>query len=281
LLWGAVGVAALSAGVWYCYRKHHEAAAHKRFDAIVLDIEGTTTPISFVHSILFPYVSKELDTYIRTRITESETMEDVRALRDLSLEDEKAHTKGVIVIPPFPTHAAPTAAELEPVIAATIANVRWQMSSDRKSTALKRLQGHMWRVGYENGSLISQLFEDVVPAMKRWNDKGIKCYIYSSGSIDAQKLLFGYTSHGSVLPLLKGHFDTTSGMKQEVQSYRNIIAAIGTDPSRTLFLTDIYGEAKAAAQAGLHVGLMLRPENAPLPADNSFPTAHSFAEIRV
>lgn len=124
----------------------------------------------------------------------------------------------------------------------------------------------MWREGYRDGVLQGQVYDDVHESVKKWNAAGVRVYIYSSGSVEAQKLIFGHTPYGSLLPLLSGHFDTAVGAKQDVESYKRILDATGCRdaPERMLFLTDVEGEAKAAIQAGAHSFLVIRPGNAAL-----------------
>eukprot|EP00026_Physarum_polycephalum_P015737 Phypoly_transcript_16489.p1 GENE.Phypoly_transcript_16489~~Phypoly_transcript_16489.p1 ORF type:complete len:256 (+),score=37.89 Phypoly_transcript_16489:90-857(+) len=238
--------------------------------AVVLDIEGTTTPISFVSETLFPYISRELETYLRKNWNDETTKKDVELLRDLASQDKVSGVKDVVEI------TGTTEEELQESV---IKNVRWQMSSNRKSTALKSLQGHMWRTGYENGELRGRVYEDVVESLQRWQKANVPVYIYSSGSIEAQKLLFGFTESGDLIKYLKGHFDTTTGPKIEASSYTSIASSIGVEPKNVLFLTDLYQEAVAASQAQFHVCISVRPGNQPLPADNPFPTVSDFTTL--
>jgi len=153
------------------------------------------------------------------------------------------------------------------------------MDKDRKSTALKNLQGHMWHTGYSAGELKAVLFEDVPGALQRWHSANIPIYIYSSGSIDAQKLLFGNTTAGNLLPQLSGHFDTTTGPKVDASSYTKIADAIGVSAKDILFLTDVYQEAVAADSAGMGTTITNRPENKALPEAHKFTVVTSFAEL--
>uniref|UniRef100_A0A8C2TEC6 Enolase-phosphatase 1 n=1 Tax=Coturnix japonica TaxID=93934 RepID=A0A8C2TEC6_COTJA len=146
------------------------------------------------------------------------------------------------------------------VIRAVVDNVHWQMALDRKTTALKQLQGHMWRAAYATGLVKGEIFEDVVPAIRKWREAGMKVYIYSSGSVEAQKLLFGYSTEGDILELFDGHFDTKIGPKVESESYRRIAASIGCDTNNILFLTDVPREANAAEEADTHVAVVIRPD---------------------
>lgn len=225
--------------------------------AVLLDIEGTTTPITFVKDILFPYIQDNVEEYLQKHWHEEECQEDVRQLQ---LQAEKdSGLKGFVPIPSNPGHEA----ELQ-VIKGVVDNVRWQMSLDRKTTALKQLQGHMWRSAYATGKVKGEVYEDIVPALKRWKEAGMKLYIFSSGSVEAQKLLFAYSIEGDLLELFHGHFDTTIGSKVESESYRRIAGKIGCSTENILFLTDITKEAEAAREAGVHVAIAVRPGNAAL-----------------
>ncbi|KAM4710553.1 enolase-phosphatase E1 [Discoglossus pictus] len=225
---------------------------------ILLDIEGTTTPITFVKDILFPYIKDNVSTYLHQHWEEEECQEDVSRLRIQAEKD--SHLSGFVAIPRLSENST----NLEQVIQALVDNVHWQMSSDRKTTALKQLQGHMWRSAYVTGQLRGEVYEDVGLAIRKWREAGLKVYIYSSGSIEAQKLLFGYSMEGDLLELFDGHFDTTSGHKVESESYRNIAKSIGCQTKNILFLTDITKEAKAAEEAGAHVAVVVRPGNVAL-----------------
>lgn len=205
---------------------------------VLLDIEGTTTPIAFVHDVLFPYA--------RTHLA-------IDASDAALLESEYARD-------------ADRPPAFEPRSYAT-----WLMDRDRKSTALKALQGKLWRRGYETGELCSLVFDDVPPALAAWRTAGVPVEIYSSGSIEAQQLLFRYTNHGDLTPYLAGYHDTTTGPKRAAESYR-AIGGPGT------FISDVVEELDAASIAGFTAVLAIRPGNAPVRA-HAFRTIHSFAEL--
>jgi enolase-phosphatase E1 len=140
------------------------------------------------------------------------------------------------------------------------------------------LQGRIWAAGYADGTLRADVFDDVPPALRRWAAAGKSTSIYSSGSVGAQKLLFGHTHYGDLMPLLSGYFDTTTGPKKEAQSYRLIAAAMGVEPGRILFATDVVAEADAAVAAGLQAVILDRPGNRPQP-DHSHAVAADFNEL--
>ncbi|XP_043197152.1 enolase-phosphatase E1-like isoform X2 [Amphibalanus amphitrite] len=196
-----------------------------KLNAIILDIEGTTTSISFVKDILFPYAREHLDSFLTEHWGSEDCSTIVNLLRD------QASADGVTL----------PAAESDPALLREGIRryVLSLMDADRKVTALKHLQGLIWTRGYLDGHIIGHVYGDVPAALEQWNRQDISVWIYSSGSIAAQKLLFGHTEHGSLLKHFSGHFDTTTGPKTEVESYRKIAAAIGSSPEQILFVTDI------------------------------------------
>jgi enolase-phosphatase E1 len=219
---------------------------------ILLDIEGTTTPISFVYDVLFPYA--------RAHVSENLGAEDVAALR-VSYETDLRNG------------FSPPAWSDAPVV-----YVHWLMDQDRKSTALKNLQGKIWLTGYQQGALHGEVFDDVPPALARWHAAGIDVRIYSSGSMLAQRLLFSSTNSGDLTTFLNGYFDTTTGPKIEAESYALISRAFGCDPGEILFVSDVVRELDAARNAGMQTALCIRPGNHPqLPGTHR--TVSSFEEI--
>ncbi|KAF5730682.1 bifunctional methylthioribulose-1-phosphate dehydratase/enolase-phosphatase E1 [Tripterygium wilfordii] len=188
-------------------------------------------------------------------------------------DDLEKGVNGAVPIPP--DHAGK-----EEVIGALVANVEAMINADRKITALKQLQGHIWRTGYENNELEGVVFDDVPEALEKWHALGKKVYIYSSGSRLAQRLIFGNTNYGDLRKYLSGFFDTTVGNKKEARSYIEISESLGVDkPSEILFVTDVLQEAVAAKAAGLEVIISIRPGNVLLPENHGFKTVKSFSEI--
>ena len=233
---------------------------------IVLDIEGTVAPISFVADVLFPYAKARLRSHLDASFDTAETQGDIELLRQQAAADGA----------PFPDASA----SKEDIIAAAVASCEAQMAEDRKTTALKALQGHIWREGFASGELRAELFRDVPDALARWRNQGIKTYIYSSGSRQAQRDLFAFTTVGDLRPYLYGFFDTTSGIKIETPAYHNIALSLGTDsPSDILFATDNILEARAAAAAGWRAVVVDRPGNKPLPPDCEFKVVTSIDEV--
>jgi enolase-phosphatase E1 len=205
--------------------------------AVITDIEGTTTPIAFVHRVLFPYAR--------------ERMADFVASGHATLAD----------VP-------------EPKLQTLLG---W-MDRDEKVTALKTIQGILWDEGYRNGALTAQVYDDVPPALRRWAHAGLRLFVYSSGSIPAQKLLFGHTGQGDLTPLFQAYFDTTTGPKREAASYGTIAKGIGLPAAEILFLSDIEAELDAASAAGLQTCQLLRAEDGTTPATRHA-TAADFTEV--
>lgn len=203
--------------------------------AIVTDIEGTTSDIRFVHNVLFPYARENLAAFIAAFQHREEVAQALSDLRDEIAQPQATVEDLITVLFGF-------------------------MDEDRKSTALKALQGMIWRDGYLNGSFTGHLYPDVLPVLKAWHQAGIGLYVYSSGSVAAQKLLFGYSDEGDITSLFSGYFDTHVGAKRETDSYRNIAADIGLAPGELLFLSDIRQELDAAREAGWHTVQLIRDE---------------------
>lgn len=242
--------------------------------SVVLDIEGTTSPISFVTDVLFPYARDNVRTHLDATYSTRETKDDIALLRAQVEQDLAEGVPGAVPVPP-------DGAGKDRVVDALVANVEAMIAADRKITSLKQLQGHIWRTGFECQEIKGVVFDDVPPALERWHASGIKTYIYSSGSREAQRLIFGNTTYGDLRRHLCGFFDATIGTKRDARSYYEIWQTVGVDrPSQILFLTDVCQEATAAQAAGLEVLISIRPGNAPLPAENhGFGTVESFAEI--
>nr|XP_032824988.1 enolase-phosphatase E1 [Petromyzon marinus] len=237
---------------------------------LLLDIEGCTTPITFVKDVLFPYIKEHVHDYLTEHWEEEECQADVQLLRQQAEADTQL--PGAVAIPSDGTAK-------QAVLDAAVASVLWQMAADRKTTALKQLQGHMWRAAYACGEVKGEVYADVVPALRAWRAAGKRVYIYSSGSVEAQKLLFGHTTDGSILELLDGYFDTKIGTKVEAASYKQISAAVGCPASSILFLTDITKEAAAAEEAGIRAMVVERPGNTELTTDERkrFHTTSTFS----
>ncbi|ANI14413.1 2,3-diketo-5-methylthio-1-phosphopentane phosphatase [Pseudomonas citronellolis] len=194
--------------------------------AILTDIEGTTSAVSFVFDVLFPYAAAYLPDFVREHAGEAEVAAQLDAVRAESGE---------------------AGADVERCIAILL---QW-IAEDRKATPLKALQGQVWEQGYRAGQLKGHVYPDAVEALRRWKAEGYDLYVYSSGSIQAQKLIFGCSEAGDLAPLFSGYFDTTSGPKREAASYARIVQAIGLPAEQVLFLSDVVQELDAAREAGL------------------------------
>ncbi|KAJ2021893.1 enolase-phosphatase E1 [Coemansia sp. S610] len=242
------------------------------YDIVLLDIEGTTTPISFVHEALFPYVARSVGEFLETRWTDPEVQTHVQAIAQQANEDVKNGIAAAIAI----DLDADSSDEIRRKV---LANVDWQMKADRKIGALKGLQGYMWRFGFESGILKGEMYPDAVKAIERWVEAGKRVFIYSSGSVEAQKLIFGYSDHGDLLQFISGHYDTKVGGKTEDKSYRSIVEDIGVLPARVLFVSDNVFEIQAADTAGLQTMVSVRPGNAPIKDDCKFQTTTDFMSI--
>jgi 2,3-diketo-5-methylthio-1-phosphopentane phosphatase len=235
---------------------------------ILLDIEGTTTPVAFVHERLFAHAREHLDRYLAGSF---ETPAVQAIVRQLTAEHDR--DRGAADLPKWRDDSRN--AERDSVAAYT----RWLMDRDRKSPGLKSLQGLIWQAAYEAGDLHGEVFDDVPRAMARWRKAGLGVAIYSSGSELAQRLLFGSTQHGDLTPFITGFFDTAVGAKTAADSYRRIADALGCQPNGLLFISDVTAELAAAAEAGCQVRLCMRPGNAPSSDADRHARIRSFDEI--
>ena len=228
--------------------------------AFLLDIEGTTTPVAFVYDVLFPYARRALPAFLRAHAEDPEVRDALRLLRDEHRADAES---GV----------SPPAWSGEDDLAPALAYLGWLMDADRKSTALKALQGLVWQEGFRRGDLTGEVYPDVPPALARWRRQGRRIFIYSSGSVLAQRLLFSRTAAGDLTPLLHGYFDTTTGPKKEPGSYLRIARDVSLDAAAILFVSDSADEVMAALAAGLRAALCARDG---APAFSDAPVVRSF-----
>ncbi|HET6564875.1 MAG TPA: acireductone synthase [Xanthomonadales bacterium] len=200
--------------------------------AILTDIEGTTSSLSFVKDVLFPYAREHLADFVHEHGQEPqvrELLQQVSQEAGKPLDDDQA-----------------------------IAQLREWIDQDRKVTPLKALQGLIWEAGYRNGDYQGHIYDDAAEYLRRWHQQGLNLYVYSSGSVYAQKLLFGHTEKGDLTPLFSGYFDTQVGHKQETGSYQTIASQIGLPAGEVLFLSDIKGELDAAREAGMQTAWLVR-----------------------
>jgi len=242
---------------------------YDRVHVLLLDIEGTTTPIDFVYKTLFPYASREVESFLREH---SDSHEIASLIGDLRAQRNADEASG----------SQPTAWRDDDAGEATILSavdyVCWLMAKDSKCTALKSLQGRIWQQGFEEGELHGEVYDDVAPAFARWRKQGREICIYSSGSVLAQRLLFGSLSSGDLTPYISNYFDTQVGVKTAAESYRKIGVALGRRADEILFVSDAAKEIAAAIEAGMQVALCVRDG-----AENTsgFDVIRSFEEIRL
>lgn len=212
---------------------------------ILLDIEGTTSSVSFVYDVMFPFVRRELDRFLQANWNRPEVLAAAQQIaRDAGRHD-------------FAQIDDPQVARI--FIEGVVGKL---MDADSKTTGLKQLQGLIWESGFQSGELKAHVYDDVPPAIAAWNAASKDVRIYSSGSIQAQKLFFGHTIAGDLLGQFRGHYDTTTGPKRDAESYRKIAAEFGLPPGKILFLSDVVAELDAAREAGLATTLVSRPGNA-------------------
>lgn len=235
-----------------------------RIRGVVLDIEGTTTPIAFVHDVLFSYARTHVKNYLATHADAENVRNDIELLRAEHAADVRNGNQ-----PPPLTTATDSVANY----------VNWLIDLDRKSTGLKSLQGKIWHDGYADGALRSQVFPDVAPAFARWRTKGVTISIFSSGSTLAQQLLFAHTEAGDLTSFISNYFDTSVGKKGDPESYRRIAEAIRLLPGELLFVSDVTTELAAANEAGMETALSLRPDNQPQEHAEHYQTICSFDEL--
>jgi len=215
---------------------------------VLTDIEGTTTAIAFVHATLFPFVAQTLPEFLALH----QNVPEVAAV----LDQVRA--------------AEPAQAPLETLR-------RW-MAADAKVTPLKTLQGIMWRHGYADGRLRGHLWPDVAPALRAWHAAGTRLAVYSSGSEEAQRLLFGFSEAGDLAPLFERFFDTRIGLKREAESYNHIAIGLGVPPSDILFLSDVAEELDAATLAGMRGCQLVRAQDGTRPSGRH-PQAATFSQV--
>jgi len=230
---------------------------------ILLDIEGTTSSVSFVYDEMFPLVRRELAGYLDAHWDQSDLM---AACEQIAIDAGHASLAA--------WQSSPDAQR-----AAVEGQVVHLMDEDVKATGLKMLQGQIWKSAFHSGELVAHVYPDVVPAIRAWRDASIDVRIYSSGSVPAQKLFFGHTEQGDLLGLFSDHYDTRVGSKRESSSYQKIVDQFGHPPEQLLFLSDVVAELDAAAAAGMKTGLCVRPGNAAIDAPHDHPEITSFAGV--
>lgn len=223
--------------------------------AIVTDIEGTTSSLSFVKEVLFPYARAHLPDFIRTH----QQMDEVQTL----LNDARNEMGGT--------------ADIEQLISQFI---DW-IDRDQKITPLKAMQGLIWEAGYQSGDFKGHIYADAALQLKAWKQQGYALYVYSSGSVHAQMLLFAHTEFGDLTPLFSGYFDTRIGGKKQADSYKTIAEQIQCQPNEILFLSDIVDELDAAQAAGFQTYWLVRDQIELLDTASSHPQAQDFNAIQI
>lgn len=221
--------------------------------AILTDIEGTTTSLSFVKDVLFPYARSKMGDFIKTHEATAEVAALLAEVRTTAnLPNDCDHSTVVRQL------------------------VEW-IDADRKLTPLKALQGMIWEEGYRNGDFFGHVYPDAVERLRDWKQQGMTLCIFSSGSVHAQKLLFAHTEWGDLTPLFSGYYDTRVGAKQEAPSYREIARLMGVEPDTVLFLSDMEGELEAARQSGMVTCHLVREDSQK--TDSRHPVANDFTEV--
>lgn len=218
---------------------------------ILTDIEGTTSSISFVHEVLFPYAKRELRGFVEANAQLPAVQEQLKLTQVL--------------------------AACEDTVDAMVEALLGWIDEDRKATPLKALQGLIWQAGYQSGELKGHLYEDAHACLRGWHDAGMRLYVFSSGSIHAQKLLFGHSDYGDLTSLFSGNFDTTIGNKKEADAYVRIAETIGVPAETILFLSDVGAELDAARASGMATVQLVR-DQAIVPAAGH-PQVTGFDEI--
>ena len=222
--------------------------------AILTDIEGTTTSLSFVKDVLFPYAYEHMQSFV----VENRTNPAVAKL----IDDVRYEVNNPVLS-----------------LSGAIEQLKQWIRDDKKITPLKAIQGLMWQQGYANGDFTGHVYPDAVAGLQAWHAQGLQLYVYSSGSVQAQQLLFGYSDAGDLTPLFSGYFDTQVGHKREIGAYQHIAQAIGIAPEKILFLSDIREELDAAQQAGMQTCALVRENQATEGLQH--PWVENFAQINL
>ena len=235
---------------------------------VLLDVEGTTSSISFVHDVMFPFARRELERYLEEH-WESPALQ--------AACDQIARDAGHQDLVSWSGRDAANADRRHLVRD----EVHRLMDGDVKATGLKQLQGLVWQHGFTGGELRAHLYDDVLPAIEAWSRGGLEISIYSSGSIAAQKLFFGHTIQGDLLRYFRCHYDTTTGAKYSSESYQRIALDLGLPADRILFVSDVVAELDAARSAEFQTVLSNRPDNPPITSSHDHRVITTFAELEL
>ena len=243
-------------------------AASRIGSGVVLDIEGTTTPVSFVYDVLFPYARDRLRDWVREHARDDGSSETLRLLR-AEWEEDVARGEHV---PAWPTTGGPARDT------AILEYLTWLMDRDRKSRSLKLVQGEIWEGGYRDGTLCGEVFDDVPAALERWHRAGYTVAIYSSGSVLGQRLLFANSTAGDLTQYIDYYFDTSVGPKRSSESYARIVSSVGVTAAELLFISDVAAELEAARAVGFRTLLCVRDPSTRPPSTDS-PVVRDFNGI--
>lgn len=245
---------------------------------ILLDIEGTTCPVSFVASVLFPYARERLASYLDTNHGDPQVQELLAATQAALAVDPNPEVQALQQVSPIPANQE----QLQPeqTNAPLVAYLQWLIDHDIKFPALKELQGRIWASGYACGDLVAPLFDDVAPALRRWHRDGYQLAVYSSGSVAAQQLLYRHSNNGNLEGLFSHWFDTRTGPKQQSASYGAIAKMLMLEPAQILFVSDAIAELEAANAVGMAVHFSDREGN-PARAPGAFMAIKSLADIEL
>ena len=249
---------------------------------ILLDIEGTTCPVSFVASVLFPYARERLASYLETNQGDPEVQTLLAATQAAFSADPNPEVQAlrqgfpIPGIQPAGQQQLPAGETQSPLVA----YLQWLIDHDIKFPALKELQGRIWASGYASGDLVAPLFDDVAPTLQRWHRDGYQLAVYSSGSVAAQQLLYRHSQNGNLEELFSHWFDTRIGPKQAADSYSAIATALQLEPAEILFVSDALAEIEAAHRIGMAVNFSDREGN-PGRAPGPFNAIQSLVEIKL
>ncbi|ABV89490.1 acireductone synthase [Shewanella pealeana] len=221
--------------------------------AIVVDTAGTTTDLNFIEDVLFPYSAKALPAFLEENQNNVLVDNCICDVQDIALEPDASLARVTEIL------------------------LQW-IEEDRKATPLKTIQGLIWKQGYANGEFTGHIFPDFIEALDGYKQQGLRVYSFSSGSVEAQKLLFSHSDAGDLNDKFNGHFDTRTGNKRFKQAYSNIVNTISLSPKQILFVSDVLEELKAANEAGLHVVQMVRDDSQ---RTGDFKTIASFDELKI
>jgi enolase-phosphatase E1 len=243
----------------------------------LLDVEGTVAPIAFVHEQLFPYARAHFSAFLEQNIGDDAVISDLMQLKKEHLDEQDPNAPSLLP-PQFRRDQKNLSMSPLVGIRPILDYLFWLMDRDRKSTALKSLQGRIWKKGFESGAIEGTLFADVPGALERWNGKA-RVAIYSSGSVEAQRLVFRYSIFGDLTGLISAYFDTHVGSKQASASYAAIVRDLKVEPGEVLFLSDVVAELNAARAAGCQTRLVMRDGNQAVEEGHGHSVVESFAVV--